>query len=240
MMSSIKNAGPLEDTLENIGEMHQLVSFQLGPEEYAIDILGVQEIIRLVDVTPVPNSPHYVDGVINLRGKVIPIINLRTRFGLPSIEPTKDTRIIVVEVNQLILGFMVDSVEEVLRIPEDLIEPPPSTGRGGADEFHRGVGRVNGRLLILLNLELLFGIEKTLVRNLRRYGYSLDSRYSVSHWIHHWRATPRRWPPQLHFTIYGLFNRDRWDCRGCHASISPAYFFKGVEKCGHGVWQCAC
>jgi len=161
MISTMTQAKPYEDTLEGSVEMHQLVSFQLGPEEYAIDILGVQEIIRLVEITHVPNAPHYVDGVVNLRGKIIPIINLRNRFGLSSTEPTKDTRIIVVEVARLILGFMVDSVEEVLRLPEDLIEPPLSTGRGGADEFHRGVGRVDGRLLILLDLDLLFGIEKS-------------------------------------------------------------------------------
>ena len=161
MISTMTQVKLYGDTLESSVEMHQLVSFQLGPEEYAIDILGVQEIIRLVEITHVPNAPHYVDGVVNLRGKVIPIINFRNRFGLSSTEPTKDTRIIVVEVARLILGFMVDSVEEVLRLPEDLIEPPPSTGRGGADEFHRGVGRVNGRLLILLDLDLLFGIEKS-------------------------------------------------------------------------------
>ncbi len=161
MISTMTQAKPYEDTLEGSVEMHQLVSFQLGPEEYAIDILGVQEIIRLVEITHVPNAPHYVDGVVNLRGKIIPIINLRNRFGLSSTEPTKDTRIIVVEVARLILGFMVDSVEEVLRLPEDLIEPPLSTGRGGADEFHRGVGRVDGRLLILLDLDLLFGIKKS-------------------------------------------------------------------------------
>jgi purine-binding chemotaxis protein CheW len=105
----------------------------------------------------VPNAPHFVEGVVNLRGKVIPIINLRTRLGLSSAEPTKDTRIVVVEVAHLILGFIVDSVEEVLRLPEEFIEQPPSTGRG-ADDLHKGVGRVDGRLLILLNLELLFGI----------------------------------------------------------------------------------
>ncbi len=144
---------------DEVGEVLQLVSFQLGQEEFAIDILGVQEIIRMVEITGVPNSPHFVEGVINLRGKVIPIINLRARFGLPLVDPTKDTRIIVVEIRHLILGFVVDSVEEVLRLPEELIEPPPVAGRTGADEFHKGVGRIDGRLLILLDLELLFGVS---------------------------------------------------------------------------------
>lgn len=157
MPNAITNSVPHDEAYEGNGEVLQLVSFQLGPEEYAIDILGVQEIIRVVEITHVPNAPHFVDGVVNLRGKVIPIINLRTRLGLSAVEPTKDTRIVVVEVAHLILGFIVDSVEEVLRLPEEFIEPPSSTG--GAADFHKGVGRVDGRLLILLDLELLFGIE---------------------------------------------------------------------------------
>ena len=157
-MNTITNAILRDETSEGSGEVLQLVSFQLGPEEYAIDILGVQEIIRVVEITRVPNAPHYVEGVLNLRGKIIPIINLRRRLGLSSTEHTKDTRIVVVDVAHLLLGFIVDSVEEVLRLPEEFIEPPPSTGRGGADEFHKGVGRVEGRLLILLDLGLLFGV----------------------------------------------------------------------------------
>lgn len=149
-----------EDLEDVEGEVLQLVSFRLGKEEFAIDILGVQEIIRLVEVTQVPKAPYYVEGVVNLRGKVIPIINLRSRFGLSLVDPTKDTRIIVVEVEHSILGFIVDSVEEVLRLPEALIEPSPTTGRGGSDDFHKGVGRVEGRLLILLDLQLLFGLSK--------------------------------------------------------------------------------
>ena len=158
MIHDMTHSVQQDELFEGSGEVLQLVSFQLGPEEYAIDILGVQEIIRMVDITHVPNAPHYVEGVVNLRGKVIPIINLRTRLGLSSAEPTKDTRIIVVEVSHLILGFIVDSVEEVLRLPVEFIEPPPSTGRGGTNEFHKGVGRVEGRLLILLDLEVLFSI----------------------------------------------------------------------------------
>ncbi len=158
MMNAIAHTVSYDEIFEGSGEVLQLVSFQLGPEEYAIDILGVQEIIRMVEITHVPNAPHYVEGVVNLRGKVIPIINLRTRLGLSATEPTKDTRIVVVEVAHLILGFIVDSVEEVLRLPEEFIEPPPTAGRGGADDFHKGVGRVDGRLLILLDLDMLLGV----------------------------------------------------------------------------------
>jgi purine-binding chemotaxis protein CheW len=159
MLSTVTKRLSPDDIEEGVGVVLQLVSFQLGHEIFAIDILGVQEIIRLAEITHVPNAPHYVEGVVNLRGKVIPIINLRARFGLSATEPTKETRIVVVEVAHVILGFIVDSVEEVLRLPEECIEPMPPTGRGGVDECHRGVGRVNGRLVMLLDLELLFGIR---------------------------------------------------------------------------------
>jgi purine-binding chemotaxis protein CheW len=159
MLSTLTKALPQEEIEEGLGIVLQLVSFQLGHEIFAIDILGVQEIIRMAEITHVPNAPHYVDGVVNLRGKVIPIINLRARFGLSASEHTKDTRIVVVEVSRMILGFIVDSVEEVLRLPEGCIEPLPSTGRGGGDDCHKGVGRLNGNLIMLLDLELLFGVE---------------------------------------------------------------------------------
>jgi purine-binding chemotaxis protein CheW len=159
MLSTVTKRLSHDDIEEGVGVVLQLVSFQLGHEIFAIDILGVQEIIRLAEITHVPNAPHYVEGVVNLRGKVIPIINLRARFGLSATEPTKETRIVVVEVAHVILGFIVDSVEEVLRLPEECIEPMPPTGRGGVDECHRGVGRVNGRLVMLLDLELLFSIR---------------------------------------------------------------------------------
>jgi len=134
----------------------QVVSFEIGTEEYAVDILEVQEIIRMVEITQVPKAPHFVEGVVNLRGKVIPIVDLRLRLGLSSVERTKDTRIVVVDVSRIILGFIVDSVSEVLRIPSSLIEPPPNGNHGGA-EFHKGVGRVENRLLILLDLNRLLG-----------------------------------------------------------------------------------
>ena len=149
-----QNESDVTDSL--LEEVSQVVSFEIGTEEYAVDILEVQEIIRMVEITTVPKAPHYVEGVINLRGKVIPIIDLRLRFGLPFAERTKETRIIVVDVSRIIIGLIVDSVSEVLRIPSSLIEPPPN-GKGGGAEFHKGVGRVDARLLILLDLERLLG-----------------------------------------------------------------------------------
>src|SRR5208283_2795939 len=110
---------------KNGSELLQLVSFKIGKEEFAIDILKVQEINRMLDVTRVPNAPEFVEGVINLRGKVIPIIDLRRRFGMLPKEKDKNTRIIVVELNGKIVGFVVDAVIEVLRIPRSVTDPPP-------------------------------------------------------------------------------------------------------------------
>ena len=147
-----------EETAGFVEDFLQMVSFVIGTEEYAVDILGVQEIIRMVEVTRVPKAPQYVEGVINLRGKVIPIVDLRLRFGLSSAEPTKETRIIVVDMSRIIIGMIVDSVSEVLRVPSNLIEPPPG-GRQGASEFTRGVGKIDNRLLIFLDLDRLLGQE---------------------------------------------------------------------------------
>ncbi len=135
-------------------ELLQLVSFTIGSEEYGVDILCVQEINRMLNVTQVPNSPSYVDGVINLRGKVIPVIDLRSRFGMPRIARTKDTRIVVVELIGKTVGFVVDGVSEVLRIPRSVTETPPSTVMQNVEsEFITSVAKLEDRLLILIDLE---------------------------------------------------------------------------------------
>jgi purine-binding chemotaxis protein CheW len=118
-----------------------------------VDILQVQEINRMLEVTRVPNAPEYVDGVINLRGKVIPIIDLRRRFGMERKEHDKNTRIVVVELNGKVVGFVVDAVREVLRIPRSVTEPPPSIVGGVHEEYITAVGKLEDRLLILLDLE---------------------------------------------------------------------------------------
>ena len=136
------------------GELLQLVSFHVGGEEFGLNILRVQEIIRVQQLTRVPNSPDFVDGVINLRGKVIPVVALRKRFGLEDMPHDKQTRIVVIEVRGLILGFIVDSVSEVLRIPADTVEPPPRLGKVER-EYVSGVGKLDNRLLILLDVDRL-------------------------------------------------------------------------------------
>ncbi|EPR43593.1 CheW protein [Desulfovibrio sp. X2] len=140
--------------------IRQLVTFSLGEEEFAIDILKVQEIIRMVAITKVPKAPSFVEGVINLRGKVIPVVDLRKRFGMADHNHDKDTRIMVVEICAMIIGFVVDAVSEVLRIPQDTIEPPPPVVAGIESEYISGVGKLSDRLLILLDLDrLLSGDE---------------------------------------------------------------------------------
>jgi purine-binding chemotaxis protein CheW len=140
-------------------ELLQLVTFSIGEEEFGVDILKVQEIIRTMEITKVPRAQDFVEGVINLRGKVIPIIDLRRRFGLDSKAHDKHTRIIVIEINNMIVGFVVDSVSEVLRIPAGTVEPPPPVVAGLESEYISGVGKLHDRLLILLDLDKLLSSE---------------------------------------------------------------------------------
>jgi purine-binding chemotaxis protein CheW len=144
--------------------IQQLVTFRLGEEEYGVDILKVHEIDRMMDITEVPNSPPCIEGVINLRGKVIPVINLRKKFGLPAREADERTKIVVVDIGTS-AGMIVDSVSEVLRISSDMIEPPPPMAAGAGSEFIRGVGKLKDRLLILLDIEKLLGVGDTQTMN---------------------------------------------------------------------------
>jgi purine-binding chemotaxis protein CheW len=134
----------------------QLVTFKLGDEEYAMDILRVQEINRMVDITSVPNSPPYVEGVINLRGKVIPVINLRKKFGLGSRDVDAQSRIMVVDVG-VTTGLIVDAVSEVLRLPSRTVEPPPQMTSGIGSEYIKGIGKLDDRLIILLDVDRMIG-----------------------------------------------------------------------------------
>jgi purine-binding chemotaxis protein CheW len=142
---------------ESHGELIQLVSFNLDKEEYGVEVLKVREIIRMPVVTRVPNTPHYVEGVINLRGKVIPIISMRKKFGLMDAESDKQTRIIVMEVDGELKGFIVDAVSEVIRISSSEIQPSPAVVASGIDqECIAGVINQSERLLVLLDLEKMF------------------------------------------------------------------------------------
>ncbi len=145
----------------NGGRLRQLVTFKLGSEEYGVGIMRVQEIIRFQEVTRVPQMPAFIEGVINLRGRVIPVIDLRKRFDLGAAEIGAQTRIVVVNVEGRVLGVVVDAVSEVLRVSEDQVEPPPTVVSGIGHDYLEGVGKVQGRLIILLNLDrILSGTEK--------------------------------------------------------------------------------
>jgi len=146
------------------GDQRQLVVFQLGGEGYCVDISKVREINRVVDITKIPESPEFVEGVINLRGQIIPIIDLRKRFGL-TIESERsgnaDNRIMVVETNGNIVGFIVDAVREVLRISNENIEPTPDLVSSDIDrQYIEGVATINNRLLIIVNADYIFATHE--------------------------------------------------------------------------------
>jgi len=133
--------------------IYQLVSFVVENEEFGVDILKVQEIIRTVDITRVPKSPDFVEGVINLRGKIVPVIDLRKRFGIGKKDRDNETRIIVVELTDKVVGFLVDKVKEVIRVEKSIIEPPPELTTNIDSSYITGVAKLQDRLLILLDLD---------------------------------------------------------------------------------------
>lgn len=137
----------------------KLVVFALGQEEYAVNILGVYEIIKMLNITRVPKTPYYVEGVINLRGNIIPVVSLRKRFGLNEQVCDDNSRIIIVDIDGNMMGMIVDAVSEVVSLDQSDIEPPPQKVSGIESSYLSGVGKLDNRLLLLLNLELM-GIEK--------------------------------------------------------------------------------
>ncbi|KAB2951832.1 chemotaxis protein CheW [Heliorestis acidaminivorans] len=139
----------------NSGELTeiQLVVFKLGSEEYGVPITQVQEINRLMTPTKIPQSPPFVEGIINLRGKIIPVIDLKKRFNLPLVDHTANTRIIVINIGENTVGVVVDAVTEVLRLPMSSLEPPPPMISSISVDYLKGVGKVGDRLLILLDLD---------------------------------------------------------------------------------------
>lgn len=136
----------------------QLVTFELGGESYAVDIHAVREINRLIEPTRVPNSPPEITGVINLRGKIFPVVDLRKTFEFPEVERDAHTRIIVLEFGGRETGFIVDRVHEVLRIDRDAMDATPEVMGSVDADFLAGIAKLEGRLLIVLDLEKLFGV----------------------------------------------------------------------------------
>lgn len=143
-----------------VDQEEQLVAFRLAGETYGIPISVVQEIIRPTDITQVPRTNEYVRGVINLRGKVVPVIDLRLRLGLPATEETRSTRIVVVGVEQGVVGMIVDAVSEVLRLSASQIEPPSDLVTNVEAALVRGVGKVDENLVVLLDIHKALRIEE--------------------------------------------------------------------------------
>ena len=133
------------------------LTFVLGTEQYGVEIIKVREILGVLPITPMPQAPHYVKGVINLRGKVIPVIDTRTKFGMPERENTPETCIIVVDAGGTSVGLLVDTVKEVLDIREEQIEDPPKFSAGADSAFVRGLGKIGDQVKILLDIDHVLG-----------------------------------------------------------------------------------
>ncbi len=147
--------------IESSLDIIQLVSFIIDDVEYGVDILAVHEILRLPEITRLPNVPKYVRGVVNLRGNVIPVVDIRERFGLSKAKFTDLTRIIVVEIGEKLVGLLVDNVHQVVRIPDKDIDPPSDLIEGVSEDFIKGIGKLRERLIVILNLgNILFSEEE--------------------------------------------------------------------------------
>jgi len=134
----------------------QLVVFNVGNEEFGVEITNVKEINRPMEIFKVPNTPPYIEGLINLRGKVHTVFNLRKRFGLPAREMDDDTKIIMVSVNSMVIGFIVDGVKEILRVEDEDIERNVNAVTDLEDRFISGVAKTDSRIILLLDLESTF------------------------------------------------------------------------------------
>ena len=150
----------LADKKETSTYAGEYLTFVSGNEEYGIEILRVREIIGVMDITTVPQTPDYMKGVINLRGKVIPVIDLRLKFSMQEEKYTQETCVIVVEVNNTHIGIIVDSVSEVVDISSSEIEETPPFGQGIDTSFMTGMGKVKEKIIILLNIETVLSSEE--------------------------------------------------------------------------------
>ncbi len=177
-------ANSLANALEDSeGKDNKFLTFCLGQEEYGVEILKVREIIGIIGITPVPQLPDYVKGVINLRGKIIPVLELRSKFALPSVEYTEATCVIVVEVSEddeaehFQMGVIVDSVSEVLDIARDDIEPAPKFGDGLSTEYILGMGKVSDgdreKVVLLLDIDKV--LTETEMESIRSASSSGDT-----------------------------------------------------------------
>jgi len=149
---------------QRIEEKATYLTFKLDSETFALQVVNVREVLDLTDITRVPRTPGFMRGVINLRGGVVPVVDMRRKFNLPEIEDTVDTCIIVVEVNldgdTTVIGALADSVEEVFELTDDQIEPPPSIGTRLDTDFIRGMGKQGDQFIIVLDIDKVFSVDE--------------------------------------------------------------------------------
>lgn len=147
-----------------ITETRQYLTFKLAEEVFAVDVAKVREILELTTITKIPRTPDYMRGVINLRGSVVPVMDMRLKFGMPETEQTVNTCIIVVEVlhedEVVVIGALADSVQEVFELEPDLIEPPPHIGAKLNTDFILGMGKNDGQFIMILNIDRTFSSEE--------------------------------------------------------------------------------
>ncbi len=134
-----------------MAKFQQIVGFRVGKENFGVPISIVHEIVRMMEITVVPDSPSYIEGVINLRGKIIPVVDLRKRFAEP-VQPSRRNRIMVAELDGHKVGLVGDAANEVLKLDPELVEPPPSIFEQGEVNYVTGVGKIGGKLVILIDL----------------------------------------------------------------------------------------
>ncbi len=159
-MQAVKEKGGKSNSVEALSHEGKYLTFVLCGEEYGIEILRVREIIGIMNITPVPQTPSYMKGVINLRGKVIPVVDLRLKFGFHETDHTKETCIIVVEVNNKLTGVLVDTVSEVLDVRGKDLEPAPHLGEGINTEIFLGMAKIKNKVKILLDIDKVLGTEE--------------------------------------------------------------------------------
>ncbi len=138
----------------------QLVVFELADENYGLDITTVESIIKMQAITKMPHAPKFIEGITNLRGMVVPVMDLRRRFGLESKEEDRDTRIVVSNMGGMQVGIIVDEVSQVLRIQDEAIEPPPPMSTTINSSFVMGIAKLENQLVILLDLEKVLSVEE--------------------------------------------------------------------------------
>lgn len=140
---------------------NQLVVFTIGNEAYGVDVDAVESIIKMQEITRLPHAPEFVEGVTNLRGAVVPILDLRKRFGLTTVEETRDTRIVIVNMNNTHVGMVVDAVTQVVRISAETIDPPPQMVMTINTAFIKGIAKLDDMLIILLDLKKVLTTEES-------------------------------------------------------------------------------